>query len=348
MSDYKNFTLQIFRKVKTTTFIAAVCIAVFELIFSIRVLLFSTPTDSHSRYLICYCVLFFTTVVGLLLLFTRFGQKLSDSVPFVFLHFYYFVISFWSLAISYLDATRGRYPIVFVTVMFALPVFISIRPIYGQLITGIGTGILFWQKNASGGGEVTSGYYLNLIVFVVMAILVNQSIYRYKKINYELEQKLLKASSIDPLTGLYNRRAMDEEFSKLSQSHDFDTMIMADVDNFKGVNDTLGHDIGDVCLETLGKLLAEYFGKTAFRYGGDEFVVISNYSADKISEIFATINDRLSSQFADKYDGFVVHVSVGISEFKADVSVDELMKSADEALYIAKKTAKGSSVVYKK
>ncbi|WP_207458145.1 diguanylate cyclase [Azospirillum sp. SYSU D00513] len=98
--------------------------------------------------------------------------------------------------------------------------------------------------------------------------------------NHRLRARLREQSIRDPLTGLFNRRYMEEalalEFARVERTGEPVGIIMADIDHFKRFNDTFGHDAGDALLQAVGKLLHELFrnGDIACRYGGEELTVI--------------------------------------------------------------------------
>lgn len=163
--------------------------------------------------------------------------------------------------------------------------------------------------------------------------------------------ELHSISHMDRLTGIYNRRAMREHFDQFArgelatESQKVAGMLF-DVDYFKEYNDMYGHLVGDACLATLAELLqqlAEEYGGKAYRYGGDEFLLMLE---ELPVEVFKQIADDLPNQIRDlqivherSYVSDWVSCSVGI--LIADRPVFEHFEQAflrlDEALYIAKR-----------
>lgn len=150
--------------------------------------------------------------------------------------------------------------------------------------------------------------------------------------------QLQKQASIDPLTGLQNRRAL----RKFIDTETFPiTFAMTDVNKFKLVNDTFGHTVGDELLVKLGEICIRHSSDkiTAFRYGGDEFLFTFtntnikdvNTICEKIQNEFA---DTLPNELRDICDG----ISIGISEGSQDELPRDTLHRADDALYIAKKS----------
>ena len=142
----------------------------------------------------------------------------------------------------------------------------------------------------------------------------------------------------DPLTGLMNRNAFEGLKDYLKQSHKPMALLLLDVDKFKGVNDTYGHDKGDKVLQKVGHLLQGSFrsGDYPVRIGGDEFLVILN-DFDEVNR--STIKRKLELitwQLEDTADGLPqVTLSVGVAFSKQGYN-DELFNQADAALYAVK------------
>ena len=164
---------------------------------------------------------------------------------------------------------------------------------------------------------------------------------------------------IDTLTGLPNRRALDETLSRLSGPF---ALAMIDIDHFKGFNDTYGHDAGDRVLHEVAGLLRRHAGAEVFRYGGEEFCAVypraESAAAAACLETArqAVESARVSGPAAGKRraaqgEAAMAEVSVTISAGCADRgpsrrAADEVLKLADQALYRAKE--KGRNRVVKR
>ncbi|MCD8336880.1 MAG: GGDEF domain-containing protein, partial [Lachnospiraceae bacterium] len=140
---------------------------------------------------------------------------------------------------------------------------------------------------------------------------------------------------IDQLTSLYNRTALDEVLAHLSENDAGLVCAMLDIDHFKEVNDTLGHLAGDNYLKTFGEILRkECEQHLVFRYGGDEFCVLFNgISMDEAGIICKRIC-RESSKILEP--GRIPHTaaaSFGLAVYQSGQSSDELIQTADKALY---------------
>jgi diguanylate cyclase (GGDEF)-like protein/PAS domain S-box-containing protein len=159
------------------------------------------------------------------------------------------------------------------------------------------------------------------------------------------EENLIYLAYHDALTGLKNRKAFYEQLqSAFYRAKRYGTelgLIYIDIDKFKKVNDTLGHEIGDALLREIKNRLETCLRKTDFisRIGGDEFVIIiDNPTKIHPGVIAQKIVEELSKPY--KLDGYVVDYvssSVGISTFPSDAEdMDSLIKKADKAMYKAK------------
>jgi diguanylate cyclase (GGDEF)-like protein/PAS domain S-box-containing protein len=159
-------------------------------------------------------------------------------------------------------------------------------------------------------------------------------------------ENLLIESVRDPLTGLFNRRYMEEsmerELNRAARSHRPLSIIMLDVDYFKSFNDTHGHAAGDAMLSALGKMLMARTrqGDIACRYGGEEFLLILPEAplevATQRAEQLRTETQKLRVKL-DGVDLELVTLSLGVAAFPKHGSTPrELLASADSHLYLAK------------
>lgn len=176
---------------------------------------------------------------------------------------------------------------------------------------------------------------------------------KIKNLQDELKRsnELLKQlSNTDPLTHLYNRRylmqAMDREYQRAMRKNDGLSMIMVDIDHFKKVNDTYGHQEGDAVLVAVASLLQSMVRRydVAARYGGEEFVILLSDTALPQAMLFAE-RCRCAVQkivFSGIMKSLTVTVSLGVASFPSGNvdCVDSLFRQADEALYRAKQNGR--------
>ncbi|HKJ27700.1 MAG TPA: sensor domain-containing diguanylate cyclase [Anaerolineales bacterium] len=159
----------------------------------------------------------------------------------------------------------------------------------------------------------------------------------------EAEEKLRYVSFHDALTGLYNRAYFEEEMSRLNESRKFPvTIFSCDLDNLKGINDSLGHDVGDQALKAAAKVLENVFRNedVVARIGGDEFAVILPYVSEQIG---IKVSERISNEIErfNQDDNTVglyrpISLSFGSAMVPMGMSLFEGYKKADEQMYFNK------------
>jgi diguanylate cyclase (GGDEF)-like protein/PAS domain S-box-containing protein len=166
-----------------------------------------------------------------------------------------------------------------------------------------------------------------------------------------LRKELREQAIRDPLTGLYNRRFLEEtlnhEVARASRAHSPLGVVMFDMDNFKRLNDTLGHETGDSVLRWVGNLLASLVRAqdVACRFGGDEFVVVLPETSVAGASLKANqLLRRLRALKADNPEMQLpqVEFSMGVAAYPTHgASGLELLRAADTALYLAKEQGGG-------
>lgn len=174
-----------------------------------------------------------------------------------------------------------------------------------------------------------------------------------------LEKQLHKLSVTDELTGLFNQRhfysVMAKELDRAKRYKHPLSIICFDLDNFKKVNDSLGHLEGDRVLRTIGDLLKDTLRLTdiAVRYGGDEFMVLlpetSIKSAAKTAERIRTIFNAKCPHSIEKAGDAIVSVSMslGVTETDGAEKPDQVVQRADLAMYESKSSGGNSTVLIK-
>lgn len=177
--------------------------------------------------------------------------------------------------------------------------------------------------------------------------------YRDEAKKWEREaRKFEQLINIDPmLNTLHNRRSLDNYLTKaIKKSKSKNTplsLLMIDIDDFKKtVNDVYGHPVGDDVLRTLAKILTDIASKNGFfaaRYGGDELVLVCPLTGDEAENHadairYAVQNYEFRSRVGGKLTDTIVRftVSIGVAEYHGDWTADDLLNSADQAMYHGK------------
>lgn len=164
----------------------------------------------------------------------------------------------------------------------------------------------------------------------------------------EMNRGLEKLSTIDQLTGVYNRHFFENsiqlQLELFMKKRNVFSLVIVDIDFFKKVNDTYGHLVGDAVLARLATLLKEYTVDKGdvIRYGGEEFVLILPHMDQQQSLEFAKdINSKIEQQtFADVGS---ITISLGAATVNESDSVTTLFKRADDALYFAKNNGRNQA-----
>ncbi len=158
----------------------------------------------------------------------------------------------------------------------------------------------------------------------------------------ELRDELKEQVIRDPLTGLYNRRYLsnivDQEVERSRRYGHRIGMLMIDVDNFKGINDTMGHQVGDLVLRQVSRFLRAMVRATEYvvRYGGDEFLVVMPESASEGESMMVRLRRAFGPWSEELPTGEIpVRLSMGFDCWEPTDrrSVDDVIASADERMY---------------
>ncbi len=169
-----------------------------------------------------------------------------------------------------------------------------------------------------------------------------------------LESKILtaileKSNHVDGLTGLYNRKYLDNFLEKEVKNYNTFAMAMIDIDYFKKVNDTYGHDVGDRVLKGLSEIFKKCVGEKGeiFRFGGEEFLIFLP-DVKTAKDIVTNIKDSFEKKVYEvNGQSFNKTLSAGMSFYKQDSDhVWQVVKNADIALYEAKESGRNRVVLY--
>jgi diguanylate cyclase len=167
------------------------------------------------------------------------------------------------------------------------------------------------------------------------------------KLHMELDNASAMARH-DPLTNALNRKGLDEamerEIAAMQRKESTLSLALLDIDNFKKLNDRLGHEMGDVALIHLVTVVKAFIRPfdTLARYGGEEFVILMpNTPLDEAMQVMMRLQRELTKNFfLANNEKVLITFSAGVSQFLEEESQEDVLKRADQAMYLAKRSGK--------
>jgi diguanylate cyclase (GGDEF)-like protein len=196
-----------------------------------------------------------------------------------------------------------------------------------------------------------------IITFILMTFLIPlvylKQMRKLHKQQESLHETLITTNhdaNYDSLTGLANRKQYDAYMKKLLKEKKFFALLFIDLNKFKAINDTYGHDVGDEVLIEVAKRLKSSIdeGDMLARLGGDEFVILSKRKKIFLKKFLEKIEQSTIGRHQIDKISVLIELSIGVSLFPDDSKSETfLRKYADEAMYIAKKTEGKYHIFYK-
>ncbi|MBR0302735.1 MAG: GGDEF domain-containing protein [Clostridia bacterium] len=184
---------------------------------------------------------------------------------------------------------------------------------------------------------------VNVVIFAVVGFFLHIISNSIRIREFVLTRKINIQKDTDDLTGLKNKGALTREINSFlaDPAGEKGTLLVLDIDGFKYINDTYGHDVGDEVISQLGAFLGTRFtsGETVGRFGGDEFIIFikdtddAGSAAETARDVLTGVSDRTSLPDKDKK----VSACIGIALYRGEEkNYSEIFKKADIALYRAK------------
>lgn len=322
---------------------------------------------SHKVYFGLYIVLCTAAFSGLVLLFVwkrnvRANAKRIQTALFIF----GLIASLWSVAVTLYDQRVTENVTVYTYMVLTISILAFLKPWQAFTIFGSSQLLLvillptFQPVPTNNMGNIMNTTFCALMSVVIACSRYLTAVREYwsrdiikrqteeiQRINAGLNVQVIT----DELTGLYNRRFLDERLPSLWESYVGSNVraavMMLDIDDFKRFNDRYGHQAGDRCIQQISDLIKKYFSEstsTVIRYGGEEFLVLD--AADGVDEHIRTNADGLRRAVEQMHIentavGRYVTISAGIcigNVISGDII--DFIAAADEALYTAKKSGK--------
>ena len=373
--DKAEFTISINRintaraKITSTIFIVMEFMMLIIHYITNKENLFRTPYIYYgSMY-----ILMLTVMIAFLIIYTRLGTDVPKNISRIRRTGVFFIcfILAWCARISLLDQLSNGQVIVYVVAVIAIAITPFFEPVVLFLVYfTIHSLFLISMPYFQESSRLIFANSINSSTFVIMSWAI--SFMRYKKqaedfinkkiileknkelrmINMQLQeanQKLEKMSRTDGLTGIINRLYFEvkikDEWDRCKRDSAPLSLIMVDIDFFKGYNDKYGHQAGDSCIKLIANVLTLYVkhpSDIVARYGGDEFMVLLP-NTDKEDAINLAKQMRIAVEdksIQHSYSSVSEHVTISLginTTIPSDQSsIDEFIRNTDKALYMAK------------
>lgn len=329
----------------------AVCILVLEVVFFFVLERVGVISGTTENYFIKYLLI--PSGINFAGLFLTLAAKRHGPT----LRFRTYAVSLLLVVISFsLYTFHNIFPSL--CIAFAVPMILTTA--YGDLqltsvtaaasmVSKLFSDLFFqWDPDAPeklGDSEQITNLVLSFIILgaVYTACLVIIRIEQEKNaisIQREMEKAMLRRKALtDPLTGVSNRQGLRESFDKMlaDRSEAGYILVILDLDNFKSVNDTYGHQQGDRYLRELGRLLNGVEDAEAFRFGGDEFCLLFRGRSDgKVEQSCLEVQQAFLRTDVCR-EVTPLTVSFGAARWESTLTPAELLQRADAALYQAKR-----------
>ncbi len=188
--------------------------------------------------------------------------------------------------------------------------------------------------------------YNSLIVFIMLVLFslffiiqIRESLTKIERQNRELTE----VANVDPLTGLLNRRKFTKNINALVEQKKSFCVLLSDIDDFKKLNDTYGHDCGDDVLVHVSNIYKNIFSNPEHvcRWGGEEFIVIYEGQKNEGMAVAELLRATISNSNISYQDNSLsVTITTGVSYFDGTESIDRVIVQADDALYQGKEAGK--------
>lgn len=226
-----------------------------------------------------------------------------------------------------------------ISVVMAFLWFDTVAALRRSLLLTIGStviGGLYFARRPGVEGE----YLIDLIRYEIYLAITAVFVYALARskdalmdTRMEVEQMRTMAYR-DPLTGLANRRFALDELNRLSGLRVRAGVVLVDLEEFRGINDRLGHEVGDLVLVRVATLLAHTDARIASRWGGEEFLLVFDGGADAAAGHAERVREQLSA--LPMPEDVVVTASFGVAELTPGTDVVAVLRIADERMYQAK------------
>lgn len=293
--------------------------------------------DKFASYIVLAVLSAALAVVSLMTLRQRIDRHLFTA----FLMVYLYAVAGYAILNTLEDFLAGEQCFTFLAFMMVDACIFATPPLGTFILVVVSYATMYGL--AFSGGRLDAGSLVNFFLSGVVVLMAGYVRFRECRIGAERERELESVGSHDALTGLKNRMALRGDFPTLVGRDQY--VAMADLDDFKGINDTYGHEAGDAVLEAYGFALSTCFPQASvYRYGGDEFLLfVPKDSVTSMEEGMAQVRSRVGSIAVASGEHIVAGASVGWVDGIAtnEQELRDLVHAADQRLYEMKAERKG-------
>lgn len=292
----------------------------------------------HEHYFAVYCI----TYIEILL--HSFAASICLGWRFGFAQYIIAIIPVGFYICYTLNINRRKFTIATVSAVFSAVAFLVCKFIsfFSEPIVSLDNVVL----------ELALYVFNSVCTFSFLIIFSLVFLFEIKLSSNQLKHQnaiLDKLASTDPLTGLYNRRSMDVFLSQAVETDSNFALIMCDIDDFKKVNDTYGHDFGDVVLKGVANITTEQVKERGYvcRWGGEEILILLNNASEESSfRIAENIRRNVANRVFDLNEKWIhCSLTLGIALHNSEEAVEDTITRADYNLYCGKRNGKNAVVI---
>lgn len=312
------------------------------------------PNEVNTMYRVYYIVLLVSSLIFLIIM--EFFYKKKKPLPYyVFVSLAMLMFMLWGSGISLIDSHSKRDMLYYAIAMITSTLFITLEPWVSTLGCTLSTIFYVVVYNVSPNVGGTAGYGFVLGVITIYLICVIGSTFNFnRRISaimlegevLDLNKKLSQKAYFDDLTNVHNRRFLTESIdAPLTFGTNSSACMMLDIDHFKKINDTYGHQVGDKCLARLGTeinyLIENIPNSYCVRYGGEEFLIFfREINEEQLREIGNRFREKIAKNVIPISGGNTISykISIGLAKATEQISYNNMINQADRALYKAKET----------
>lgn len=350
------YTRQIYRNVLNLYWLTIVLTVVLEYALHVR-----EPANAGPNFVasLAFHAFGLAAVTGVAEMLYRYRQKQSDSLLFL-------TGTIYAVTIIWMNPKIGIVPAIFIfPILTSVLSFKKWRIVTSYFLILLAFALLY-ALNPELRAHMQPVHTIGLLFLytgvTVIALAITSSgielLHNLKRAT-EARQDLLvqniimdKLAKMDALTELYNHKTFHEYLEKLIEQSERNALplqlAILDIDNFKMINDTYGHWVGDLILMRVGSIVRETVTPNDFvaRYGGEEFAVVFTEKTQREAfDLVEQIRQRLSVTIHPELDSKAATMSIGLQAYSQGLGKEALFKGADAALYEAKRSGKNKTVV---